>query len=160
MIQQEEWSELRMNGWMARSYRLALGGICFGALAISGLPSRAEEPLNLVGTWKGIAQAVHVGANPYRPSEQSGANFSSATIEFTFTITKQQGNRFSGQSSDGKRIETLIGAISPSNKNGIVLDDDGQYLFTVRDNDTLDACYSHLTASSKVVACYEWKRVK
>jgi hypothetical protein len=74
-----------MNGWMARSYRFALGGLCFGALLTTGIASRADEPLNLVGTWKGIAQAVHIGANPYRAGDQSGPNFSSATIEFTFT---------------------------------------------------------------------------
>ena len=148
-----------MNGWTAMLGKLAFGGLCVAASVTSGLPARAEEPLNLVGTWKGVAQAVHRGTNPYRPTEQSGPNFSSATIEFTFTITTQQGNRFSGQSSDGKRTENLIGAISPNNKNGIVLDDDGQYLFTVRDSNTLDACYSHSNANSKVVSCYEWKRI-
>ena len=99
---------------------------------------------------------------PGRPSVQArranGAELLVGTLEFTFTITTQQGNRFSGQSSDGKRTENLIGAISPNNKNGIVLDDDGQYLFTVRDSNTLDACYSHSNANSKVVSCYEWKR--
>jgi hypothetical protein len=147
-----------MSGWIAMLGKLAFGTLCTGALAISGSPARAEEPLNLVGTWKGVAQAVHRGTNPYRPAEQSGPNFSSEPLEFTFTITTQRDNRFSGQSSDGKRTETLIGAISPNNKNGIILDDDGQYLFTVRDSDTLDACYSHSNANSKVVACYEWKR--
>jgi hypothetical protein len=29
------------------------------------------------------------------------------------------------------------------NRSGIVLDDDGQYVFTIRDNDTLDTCYSY-----------------
>ena len=149
-----------MNGWMARSCRFVLAGVCFGAFVTTGAASRADEPPNLVGTWKGIAQAVHTGTNPYRAGATPEPNFSSATIEFTFTITKQQGNRFSGQSSDGKRTETLIGAISPSNRNGIVLDDDGQYVFTIRDSNTLDACYSHLNASSKVVSCYEWKRIK
>jgi hypothetical protein len=56
--------------------------------------------------------------------------------------------------------ETLIGAISPDNKGGVVLDDDGEYLFTIRDNDTLDAWYRHHTSASRVVACYAWKRQK
>jgi hypothetical protein len=148
-----------MNGWIAMLRKLAFGGLCLGASVTFGLPARAEEPLNLVGTWKGVAQGVHRGTNPYRPSEQSGANFSTEALMFTYTITTQQGNRFSGQSSDGKRTENLIGAISESNKGGVVLDDDGQYLFTVRDRNTLDACYSHSNASSKVAACFEWKRI-
>lgn len=60
------------------------------------------------------------------------------TIDFTFTITGQQGNRIAGQSTGGARAETLIDAISPTNKSGTILDDDGQYLFTIRDTDTLD----------------------
>jgi hypothetical protein len=40
------------------------------------------------------------------------------------------------------------------------IDDDGEYLFTIRDNDTLDTCYRHLTPPSKVVARYAWKRQK
>ncbi|CAN5480537.1 hypothetical protein BH10PSE6_BH10PSE6_15180 [soil metagenome] len=149
-----------MSGWIARLNKLAFGGLCVGALAISSLPARAEEPLNLVGTCKGIAQGVHRGTNPYRAGEQPGPNFSTEALEFTYTITTQHGNRFSGQSSDGKRTENLIGAITQSNKNGVVLDDDGQYLFTVRDSNTLDACYSHSNANSKVAACFEWKRIR
>ena len=130
-------------------------------LALSSLPARAQEVPSLVGTWKGTAQAVTLGANPYREStQQQTPIFSSREIEFTFTITEQKGNRFSGSSSDGNRRETLIGALSPNNQGGIILDDDGQYLFTVRDRDTLDACYFHLNPSSKVVACYAWKRVR
>ena len=56
--------------------------------------------------------------------------------------------------------ETLIGAISPDNKGGVVLDDDGEYLFTIRDSDTLDTCYRHRTSASRVVACYAWKKQK
>ena len=49
--------------------------------------------------------------------------------------------------------------MSPNNQSGIVLGD-GQHLFTIRDRDTLDACCFHLNPSSKVVACFAWKRVK
>ena len=87
--------------------------------------------------WKGSAQAVFLGSNPYRASRNPGVNYSPDIREFTFVIKEQNDNRFSGESTDGKRTEKLIGGISPDNKFGIVLDDDGQYVFTVRDNDTL-----------------------
>jgi hypothetical protein len=137
-----------------------LGAFVFGALAASALPSLAQEIPNLFGTWKGTAQAVYVGKNPYRPPEHPGPNMPAKTIEFTLTITEQQGNRISGQSTGGARAETLIGAISPNNKSGTILDDDGQYVSTIRDTDTLDVCYSHLKPNDKVVACYAWKRAK
>ena len=41
-----------------------------------------------------------------------------------------------------------------------MLDDDGQYVFTIRDLETLDVCYSHTTAASKVVACFPWTKNK
>lgn len=134
-----------------------------GLAAIVLIPSaaaHAQTVPNLVGTWKGAAQAVFLGSNPYRANRNPGANYSPDVREFTFVIKEQNDNRFSGESTDGKKTEKLIGGISPDNKSGIVLDDDGQYVFTIRDNDTLDACYSHSNAKSKVVSCYSWKRQK
>jgi hypothetical protein len=117
------------------------------AVVAMGLPygARAQQIPNLVGSWKGTAYAVFLGSNPYRPSENRAANFPSAPLEFTFVIKEQHENRFSGESTAGGRTEQLVGAISPDNRSGIVLDDDGQYVFTIRDNDTLDTCYSHAT---------------
>jgi hypothetical protein len=101
------------------------------AVVAMGVPFGAEaQTPNLVGTWKGTAYAVFLGSNPYRPSENRAANFPSAPLEFTFTIKEQHENRFSGDSTAGGRIEQLVGAISPDNRSGVVLDDDGQYLFT------------------------------
>ena len=37
---------------------------------------------------------------------------------------------------------------------------DGQYIFTIRDIETLDVCYSHTTQASKVVACFPWTKNK
>jgi hypothetical protein len=75
----------------------------------------------------------------------------------SFVIKEQNGNRFSGTSTAGTLTEALIGAISPDNKSGVVLDDDGEYLFTIRESDTLDACYRHRTSASRVVSCYAGK---
>src|SRR5262245_32423800 len=56
-------------------------GIFFGMLAIAAsVPAHAQQAPNLVGTWKGTAQSVHVGTNPYRPSEGTGPVFSSDAI--------------------------------------------------------------------------------
>jgi hypothetical protein len=131
------------------------------AVVAMGVPFGAEaQTPNLVGTWKATGYAVFLGSNPYQPSDNRGANFASAPLEFTSTIKEQHENRFAGESSAAGRTEQLVGAISPDNRTGIVLDDDGQYLFTIRDSDTLDTCYSHAKAESKVVSCNAWKRQK
>lgn len=120
----------------------------------------AEDIPNVVGTWKGSARAVIIGPNPYRVAESEGPNLPSGLIEFTYSITQQEDNRFAGASSGGKFGETLIGAINPDGKTGIMLDNDGQYLFTLRDADTMDVCYWHSNLTSKVASCWQLKRTK
>lgn len=132
----------------------ALSGLI--ALAASG--ARAQEPPNLIGTWKGSTQAVYIGSNPYRVAEKAGPNFSTTLIEFTYSITEQKGNVFAGTSGAGTFSETLIGAISPDNRSGVMSDDDGQYTFTIRDRNTLDICYQHSFPTSRVAACWTIKR--
>jgi len=75
-------------------------------------------------------------------------------------IKEQQGNRFTGTSTAGTRSETIIGALSPDAESGVMLDDDGQYMLTIKDQNTVDTCYSHRTATGQVVACYELKRMQ
>ena len=133
-------------------------GLVLGAIGAVSEPSIAQSAPNLVGTWKGTAQAIHMGVNPYRAPASSTPVFSGTPMEFTITIVEQKDNRFTGKKTAGERSEVLFGAISPTNQSGVMLDDDGQYLFTVRDQNTLDVCYNHLNLSSKVVACYTWKR--
>jgi hypothetical protein len=135
----------------------ALAGLA--AIILIQSEANAQTVPNLVGTWKGSAQAVFLGSNPYRPNRNAGANYSPDVREFTFVIKEQNDNRFSGESTDGKRTEKLIGGISPDNKSGIVLDDDGQYVFTIRDNDTLDFCYSQCEVQSGVVLQLETSEI-
>jgi hypothetical protein len=133
-------------------------GLALSAMVTATGSTNAQSVPNLVGTWKGTAQAIQMGVNPYRAPPSSAPVFSTNPMEFTVTIVEQKDNRFTGKKAAGERSETLIGAISPNNQSGVILDDDGQYLFTLRDQNTLDVCYNHLNPSGKVVACYTWKR--
>jgi hypothetical protein len=58
----------------------------------------------------------------------------------------------------GRLTETLIGVISPDNRGGHILDNDGEYAFTIRDADTLDLCYRHGYPTGRVVGCYAVRR--
>lgn len=131
------------------------------ALAAAGPAFAQQPPPNLVGTWKGVSPgAAVVGANPYHPGATQAEPHFTEPLEFTITIAEQKANRFTGKLTDGKRTENLIGAISPNNLVGVMLDDDGQYVFTIRDIDTLDVCYSHAAPASKLAACFPWTRSK
>jgi hypothetical protein len=124
------------------------------AFMLVGGVAMADDIPNLVGTWKGGTQAVHIGPNPYRVPESNGPNFGNNVIEFTYVIKEQEGTRFAGE-TEGKFVETIIGALKPPEyRSGIFLDNDGQYDFTLRDENTIDMCYWHLYPASKVVSCW------
>jgi hypothetical protein len=120
-------------------------------------PALAQDIPNLVGTWKGSALAVHIGATPYRSADSANVQFGNAQ-EYTYTITEQRGQRFAGKMTGGRFTETIIGALAPDNRTGMMLDDDGQYRLTLIDPNTIDMCYTHLYPTSKVVACFQAKR--
>ncbi len=134
----------------------------FAALLIGcvSVPAVAQDLPNLIGTWKGSAEAVHVGPTPYRPAGEAGVTFSADPIEFTYRITEQKDHRFAGEMSGGTGTETIIGSLRHGNEDGIMLDADGQYQFTLRDSDTMDLCYSHLNPTSRVVACWTVTRTE
>jgi hypothetical protein len=128
-------------------------------LAASTASAQAQTPPNLVGTWKTTGTAVMQGLGTRTGNVAQPPAFV-GPMEFTMTISEQNGNRFIGKIGTDKRMETLIGAIAPNNQSGMALDDDGQMQFTIRDADTLDLCYSHLHLVAKLVACGTWKRSK
>ena len=122
-------------------------------LLASGGAAQEQKIPNLVGTWKGSGEAVHIGPTPYRVPEHDGPNFPGA-IEVTYVVKEQVGARFAGDVL-GKFKETFIGMLRPPNfTSGIILDNDGQYEFTLRDEKTIDACYWHQYPTSKAIVCW------
>ena len=144
-----------------KNHRWGAAVLALLALAAATPALAQQPPPNLVGTWKAVSPgAAVVGSNPYWSGAPQSEPYYTEPLEFTITIKGQKANRFIGELTDGKRTEKLIGAISPNNLGGVMLDDDGQYVFTIRDLETLDVCYSHTTAASKVVACFPWTKNK
>ena len=138
-----------------------IGAVAAGVLLALGIASgraQAQDVPDLVGTWKGMLQAVIIGANPYRVPEKPGPVFADKEIEFTYRIDRQQGNRFIGEMNVGEIRETLIGAVSMDNRTGLFLDDDGRYDFTLADPQTMNVCYAHSYPTSKAVTCFRLKR--
>jgi len=72
--------------------------------------AHAQDIPDLVGTWKGEGQAVHIGPNPYRIPEHDGPNFPENFIEFTYVVKDQVGARFAGETV-GKLTETFVGML-------------------------------------------------
>ena len=124
------------------------------AIVFAASSASAQTPPNLVGTWKGKAEAVFVGPTPYRVAEGTGPNFG-GEIEYSYVVKEQKGSRFSGDQTAGKVTETIIGTLRPPEfRSGIILDHDGESDFTLRNATTMDVCYRHINMTSKVVACF------
>ena len=130
------------------------------ALLALSLPVRAEETPSMVGSWKAVvASAVMVGGTPYRHGKRGKkVTFADQPIEFDLDIKEQKGQRFAGVLKGQKKTETLIGYIHSDGKSGQMLDDDGEYSFTLTDPATMDVCYQHSKPDSKVIACWTAKR--
>jgi hypothetical protein len=127
---------------------------CSAAIVFAASSAPAQTPPNLVGTWKGKAEAVFIGPTPYRVAEGTGPNFG-GEIEYSYVVKEQKGTRFSGDQNAGKVTETIIGTLRPPEfRSGIILDHDGESDFTLRNATTMDVCYRHLNMTSKVAACF------
>jgi hypothetical protein len=102
----------------------------------------AEESASLVGTWVGMRDRI---------AKLDGRRHGLATL----VVTEQQGNTFTGHlkrsNPTGDEDEPLWGAFTPGAKLIMGSDDEGTYIFTLIDNNTLDYCYSETGRTPKSV---------
>ena len=123
-------------------------------IVFASLPAAAQERPIMTGTWKGTGYGVQTGSTPYQPADGAGAQFPQSGIDFTYVLKEQRDNRFSGEMTSGKLKQTIIGAIQADNRTGVMLDENGQYFFTLIDPSTMDLCYNYLNPSGKFVGCF------
>jgi hypothetical protein len=111
------------------------------AVALSESALAADAPA-LVGTWTGQRDRI---------AKVEGRRGGLATL----VITEQQGNTFVGHlkrsNPTGDEDEPLWGAFSPGGRLMMGSDDEGTYIFSLVDRNTLDYCYSETGASPRTV---------
>ena len=102
----------------------------------------SANSFSLVGTWTGQRDRI---------AKVEGRRGGLATL----VITEQQGNTFTGRlkrsNSTGDEEEPLWGAFTPGAKLMMGSDDEGTYIFSMIDHNTLDYCYSETGASPRSV---------
>jgi hypothetical protein len=98
--------------------------------------------VSLVGTWTGQRDRI---------AKDEGRRGGLATL----VITEQQGNTFTGRlkrsNSTGDVEEPLWGAFTPGAKLIMGSDDEGTYIFSLINRNTLDYCYSETGRSPRAV---------
>ena len=105
-------------------------------------PALGEQALSLVGTWTGQRDRI---------AKVEGRRGGLATL----VITEQQGNTFVGRlkraNPTGDEEEPLWGAFTPGGRLIMGSDEEGTYMFSLIDQNTLDYCYSETGASPRTV---------
>jgi hypothetical protein len=105
-------------------------------------PVFSADSVSLVGTWAGQRDRI---------AKVEGRRGGLATL----VITEQQGNTFVGRlkpsNSTGDEEEPLWGAFTPGGKLMMGSDEEGTYIFTLINRNTLDYCYSEAGASPRSV---------
>lgn len=111
------------------------------AMALATPALSADEP-SLVGTWTGQRDRI---------AKVEGRRGGLATL----VITEQQGFTFKGHlkrsNPTGDEDEPLWGAFTPGARLMMGSDDEGTYIFSLIDPNTLDYCYSETGASPRTV---------
>src|SRR5262245_63799345 len=121
---------------------------------LSALPAAAETAVpDLRGSWKGTSESVVSGsANPHHVTQSAETRFS--TIEFTLTIDKQDGRRFSGTFASARTTDQVVAVIG---RNGSIYmaDDDGYTVGTLLAPNRIELCYMRSSSGAKVASCTE-----
>jgi hypothetical protein len=102
------------------------------AIGLVPLPAFAQE-FSMKGTWTGHRERI---------AETEGYRNGTATL----IVTEEQGLTFKGEmhwsTSSGDQHDPLVGAFTPGGKLIAGADEEGTYVFTLVDANTLDYCYS------------------
>jgi len=117
--------------------------LCSAVLAVSlATPVLGADTVSLVGTWVGQRDRI---------AKVEGRRGGLATL----VITEQQGNTFAGRlkraNATGDEEEPLWGAFTPGGRLIMGSDDEGFYIFSLIDQNTLDYCYSETAPSPRTV---------
>jgi len=100
------------------------------------------QSVSLVGTWTGQRDRI---------AKTEGRRGGLATL----VITEQQGNTFTGRlkrsNATGDVEEPLWGAFTPGGKLMMGSDDEGYYIFSLINRNTLDYCYAEAGATARTV---------
>src|SRR6516225_4581659 len=126
------------------AWRLRMKALLYSATfaILVSTPVLAADSVSLVGTWVGQRDRI---------AKVEGRRGGLATL----VITEQQGNTFVGRlkrsNTTGDEEEPLWGAFTPGGKLMMGSDDEGTYIFSLIDQNTLDYCYSETGRSPRSV---------
>jgi hypothetical protein len=141
----------------------------FLALILSGAittTARAQDILDLKGTWLGKGKSIVFGSNAHHGGSQTPTDPPRVReIEVTHVVEGQEGNVAWGRSSSAAADtkEPFAWALSNDNRSIVGADMDGYFRITLLTPDRMEKCYTHnATGQSRsvVATCYLMERVR
>ncbi|WP_027184975.1 hypothetical protein [Desulfovibrio inopinatus] len=128
--------------------------LLFFSCALPVIPTLAAEQStgagaipDITGVWTGTSDAVVVGKLAHT-EESNIPKF--LHVDFTLTIDKQDGRAFHGSKSSSKAKEQLVGVIDETTMDLYMADEDGVFIGSLRDQDTMIVKYLEPGKASKV----------
>ncbi|MEJ2718584.1 MAG: hypothetical protein P8182_15865, partial [Deltaproteobacteria bacterium] len=108
---------------------------------------------NLKGTWVGTGMSVRFQKGPEPDPNVHGMPKSGPQeVEFTVTVDKQDGFRFSGRKTSANHKEAIVGVIGFDNKTAYVVDHNGIEFWRIVSPDKVESVYLHTTKDDSVAA--------
>lgn len=119
----------------------------------------------LDGLWIGTSNSAVLGSGFHHPgTKEQEKDIRFTHILINLNIDKQDGQNFTGLLHSKHFKETILGALSPDSKSGVMVDEDGSYRFTLTDDNTMNVCYTQVNHPSMkkllVASCYDLHRQK
>jgi hypothetical protein len=138
-------ASLKVEAWKRNMKTLlysAVVAVLISTPALSADDVSLAGSVSLIGTWAGERDRI---------AKVEGRRGGRATL----VITEQKGNTFVGHlkrsNATGDEDEPLWGAFTPGGKLMIGSDEEGTYIFSLMDQNTLDYCYSETGSSPRSV---------
>jgi hypothetical protein len=122
---------------------------------LPAVPAASQSAIpDVRGTWKGESESIVLGGgNPHHPPTQASEP-QLRSVQFTLTVDKQDGRRFSGTFSSPRSSEKVVAVISRSGTI-FLADDEGYTNGTILAPNRMELCYLHVSSASRIASCLE-----
>lgn len=119
-------------------------------------PAKAADIPNLLGVWGSTDHEGITTGSRHFPHDTPGPHFVSG--QFTLTINRQEGRRFTGVKASGKHEEKIMGVIGYDGTTVHILEDEGQFTGHLLPDGSLELIYSHDVGPSKGIGIARYVR--
>ena len=125
-------------------------------LLLAAGPARAADIPDLLGVWTSTDHEGITTGSRHFPHDSPGPHFVSG--QFTLTIARQEGRRFTGVKASGKHRENVMGVLGYDGTSVHILEDEGAFTGRLLPDGSLELIYTHDVGPSKAIGITRYVR--